>query len=283
MVTPFRAGRPKPQDYRISETPEHPGKEGTPGTLFGLPIADPLRHLAGHYPYAARLNEHHLRRFQAARKGKSYGKGTILFEEGSDSAGVFLVLDGRVKLSVNSSNGKAMVLGFFGPGTILGIAATVLGRRHICTAEAIQPTVAVLVPRGALIAELKSQPLAAWHLAQILSEHCLFLATKMATVELSESAQQKIARCLLGMIHPNSHDGEHVELNLSQETIAQIVGLSRETVSRILSGLRDKGVVDWTRSNFIIRNRRALENLADLPELASPFEEGGTNGGNRWK
>jgi CRP-like cAMP-binding protein len=239
------------------------------GTLFGLPIAEPLRHLVGQYPYPARLNEHHVRRFQVSKKAKSYRKGTMLFEQGQKPDGVYIVLDGRVKLSVNSPYGKTMVLGFFGSGTILELAAVILGRPHISTAETTQPTTAVFVPRDQLIAEIKGQPLAAWHVTQLVCEHCYFLLTKMATVELSESAEQKMARCLLGLINNNSGHREHVELNLSQETIAHMVGLSRETVSRLLSRLRQKGVLDWTRSDFIIRDRQALEKLADLPEAVN--------------
>lgn len=92
----------------------------------------------------------------------------------------------------------------------------------------------------------------------------------MPTVELSESAQQELARCLLGLLNHHSADhGAHVELNLSQETIAQMVGLSREMVSRLLSPLRRKVGLHWTRSDFIVRNRRALEKLADLPEFVA--------------
>jgi CRP/FNR family cyclic AMP-dependent transcriptional regulator len=197
-------------------------------------------------------------------------KGTVLFEEGATPEGAYVVLDGRVKLSVNSAQGKALVLGFFGAGAIIGLAAAILGRPHVSTAETIQATSAVFVPRSELLEELRTLPLAAWQAAQLVSENCYFLLTKMATVELSESAQQKMARCLLGLLNQNSaHDGAHVELNLSQETIAQMVGLSRETVSRLLSRLRRKGVLDWTRSDFIIRNRLALEKLADLPEFVS--------------
>jgi CRP/FNR family cyclic AMP-dependent transcriptional regulator len=266
--------RPGQMKNRQPEGAPDPAKAGTAGTLFGLPIAEPLRHLSGQFPYAARLNEHHLRRLRASNRGKMYPKGTCLFDEGEDSEGIYVVLDGRVKLSVNSSNGKAMVLGFFGAGTILGLATAILERQHISTAETILPTTVVFVPRSQLVAEMRSQPLAAWHVAQMIAEHCLFLATKMATVELSESAQQKMVRCLLGLMQPNVHDGDPVAINVSQETIAQMVGLSRETVSRQLSRLRRNGVVDWTRSNFVIRNRRALERMADLPDIAQPPDAG---------
>jgi CRP-like cAMP-binding protein len=267
MKNALRAGLGKGEETEREECYEVAAKQGQ-ATLFGLAIAEPLRHLIGQYPYPARLNEHHVQRFQAAKKGKRYCKGTMLFEQGQKPEGVYIILDGRVKLSVNSSNGKAMVLGFFGSGTILGLPAAILGRMNMSSAETIQPTTAVFVPREQLIIEMQSRPLAAWHVTQMVCEQCYFLLTKIATVELSESAEQKMARCLLGLINDHSGHAAHVQLNLSQEAIAQMVGLSRETVSRLLSRLRRKGVLDWTRSNFIIRDRQALETLADLPEPA---------------
>jgi CRP/FNR family cyclic AMP-dependent transcriptional regulator len=229
----------KPIGRRISSIQSSSGK------LFGPEIVASLGHLSGQYPYPARLNEHHVRRFIASRTGRTYRKATVLFEEGAAPDGAYVLLEGRVKLSVNSAQGKALVLG---TGTIIGLAATVLGRPHVSTAETIQATSAVFVPRDKLLEELRTQPLAAWQAAQLVSESCYFLLTKMATVELSESAQQKMARCLLGLLnHHSAHDGAHVELNLSQESIAQMVELSREIVSRLLSRLRRKGVLDWTR------------------------------------
>jgi CRP-like cAMP-binding protein len=267
MRNSFRTGLAKQEAELIEGCEEEAANHGT---LFGLPITEPLCHLAGEYPYPARLNEQHVRRLLASKRVRGYPKGVMLFEQGRKPDGVYIVLDGRVKLSVTSPAGKEMVVGFFGPGTILELAAAILGRPHISTAETLQATRAAFVTREQLIAEISGYPLAAWYMTQMVCEHSYFLLTKMATVELSESAQQKMARCLLGLINGNhsGQAGEHVKLDLSQEAVAQMVGLSRETVSRLLSRLRRKGVLDWTRTDFIIRDRKALEKLADLPQLA---------------
>jgi CRP-like cAMP-binding protein len=239
-------------------------------TLFGQSIAEPLRHLIGQYPYPARLNEYHLRRLCALKKAKLYPKGSVLFEEAAPSVGAFVVLDGRVKKSVTSSQGKALVLGLFGSGTALGLATTILGRPHHATAEAMQDTLAIFISRQELINEIRTNPSAAWQVAQLISEDCCFLTAKIGTVELADSAAQKMARCLLGLVVNNADgEGATVRLNLNQEMIAQMVGLTRETASRLLSRFRKQGVLDWTRAACVIRNRRALERLADFPQAAA--------------
>jgi CRP/FNR family cyclic AMP-dependent transcriptional regulator len=239
-------------------------------TLFGQPIAEPLRHLFGHYPIPGRLSEFHLRRFRASNRAKVFVERNILFKEGELPIGIFVILEGRVKMSMTSSEGKTLVLGFFGSGSVIGLAANILGRLNGATAEAVETTGAIFVPRRELLGEIQANATAAWQIAQLVSENCFFLMSKLRTVDLSESAPQMVARCLLGLIaHGATHDGELEQLHLSQEAIAQMVGLSRETVSRQLSRLREKGMLDWKRTDFIIHDRQALERLADNPEEAA--------------
>jgi CRP/FNR family transcriptional regulator len=222
-------------------------------------------HLGAHYPLPARLDTRYVDNLMRIGVEKSYSKGAILFEDGDTSRGVYVVLEGRVKLSVNSARGKALVLGFYGPRTIIGLAAAILDRTHATKAEALMPTKVAFISRNKFLEDMQDAA-AARRAAELASEACYFFLTKMAATELSKSAEQKIARNLLRLLaHNSSHDGEPVHLDMSQETIAQMVGLSRETVSRLLSRLRKKGVLDWTRSDFVIRDRHALERLGDLP------------------
>jgi len=101
--------------------------------------------------------------------------------------------------------------------------------------------------------------------AQLVSETCYFLLSRIKANELSDSAQEKLVRFLLE-VHPGrpGPDGEtRLKLDLSQEAIGQMIGTSRETVARLLSRLKKEGVLDWGRSKIIIRDRRALEKLAE--------------------
>jgi CRP/FNR family cyclic AMP-dependent transcriptional regulator len=233
-------------------------------TWCGQPIAEPLRQLAGRHPYVAPLDECYLGRLSASKKAKLYPKGSVLFEEGDPPAGALVVLAGRVKVSLTSSSGKALVLGCFGSGKALGLVGSILARPHNTTAEAIQETRAVLIPCQELIKDMRTNPLASFQIAQLISEDCRFLSAKLRAVELANSAAQKMARCLLGLVANHTKgNGGSAHLDLSQETIAQMVGVSRETASRLLSRFRRQGMLDWTRSVCVIRNRRALENLAD--------------------
>jgi CRP/FNR family transcriptional regulator len=233
-------------------------------TLFGQPVTDPLGHLNAHYPFPACLNERHLAKLKTSGLARSLSKGATLFREGERPTGIYVVLEGSAKLSVNSAQGKTMVLGLFGPGTILGLAAAVLGRTHAATAEVLRPTKVLFVPRKDLVREIRCDATAARQTAELVSEACYFTLDKMKTVDLSQSAVQKLARCLLGLV-AHSPSGE-TPLKLGEETIAQMVGLSRETVSRLISRFRRDQIVNWVGSRIVIQDKRTLEKLADFSE-----------------
>ena len=247
--------------------------------MFGRPIIDPLGHLNAHYPFPARLNEHYLAKLKASNLGTLFSKGAILFREGEKPTGVYVVLEGRAKASVNSPQGKTLVLGFFGPGTILGLAAAILGRTHAATAEVMKPTKVLFVPRKELVGEIKNDATAARQAAELVSEICYFILGKMKAVALAQSAGQKLARCLLGSLARDTGSGDETppKLDLSQETIAQMIGLSRETVTRLLSRLRKRRILDWKRSELVIRDRNALEKLANLSETAAGLSGSGAS------
>lgn len=236
--------------------------------LFGGSPANALGHISSRYPYPARLTDPYLAMLRASHAGTGFRRGTILFHEGAKSTGVYLVLEGSAKLSVNSAQGKTLVLGVFGAGTILGLASAILGRPHEATAETLKPTTVLFVPREKLLLEMRTDAAAARQTAELVSESYYFILSKLKAVDLSESARQRLARCLLGLLAHNSDASAEaaLQLGLNQETLAQMVGLSRETVSRLLSGFRDEHILDWRRSELVIRDRRALERLADFPE-----------------
>ncbi len=244
-------------------------------TLFGEPIVDPLGHLGAHFPFPARLNDHYVAKLKASDIWKSFSKGEILFEEGERPTGIYVVLEGLAKLSINSSEGKMLVLGFFGPGTIIGLPAAILGRKHVATAVIEKPSKILFVSCKELGRELQDDATASRQAAELVSEACYFILNKLRAIDLSKSADQKLARCLLGLLAHNTGSSSETtaKLGLSQEAIAQMVGLSRETVTRLLSRFRSRHILDWKRSGLVIRDQSALEKLADFSEAAMGLSE----------
>jgi CRP/FNR family cyclic AMP-dependent transcriptional regulator len=229
------------------------------------PVMAPQGYVSRRIPFPARLDRRFLAGVKASSLGAFYASGTVLFAEEHRPGGMYVILEGRAKLSVSSRNGKSLVLGFFGPGTVLGLEGAILGWPYMATAETVGPAKAAFMTRRDLLKHLGRSEEAALEAAELVSETCYFLLSRIKANELSDSAQEKLVRFLLE-VHPGrpGPDGEtRLKLDLSQEAIGQVIGTSRETVARLLSRLKKEGVLDWERSKIIIRDRGALEKLAE--------------------
>jgi CRP-like cAMP-binding protein len=233
-------------------------------SLLTKPVRAPQDYMSGRIPFLARLDRRCLARVKATTLGTPYARGTVLFAEEHRPDGVYVILEGRAKLSVSSRNGKSLALGFFGPGTVLGLEGAILGWPYMATAEIVEPAKAAFMARRDLLRHLGRSEKATLEAAELVSETCYFLLNRIKANELSESAEEKLVRFLLEVHAGNpGADGEtRLKLDLSQEAIAQMIGTSRETVARLLSRLRKRGILDWGRSKIVIRDRGALEKLA---------------------
>ena len=192
-----------------------------------------------------------------------YPKGATLFVEGQSARGVFVLCSGRVKLSTSSADGRTLILRMSGAGEVLGLPATVTGKPYELTAEIIEPTQANFIARDDFLRFLREHGEAALRVAQQLGETYHSAVAEMRTIGLSHSASEKLARFLLDL--STSHDkGEsdiRVALTLTHEEIAQTIGASRETVTRLFSDFKKKDLVQVKGSTIIIKNKAGLESL----------------------
>jgi CRP/FNR family cyclic AMP-dependent transcriptional regulator len=241
-------------------------EERKAATLFSESTKAPVAYLGDRYPFHARLNHQRLARLKAITGGTLYSRGAILFTEGQRPDGVYVILEGRVKLSVSSAHGRCFIIGFFGPGTVFGLAAAISGRPQGSTAEIVKTTRVALVPHEDLLRQLQGSEEAAFQASEMVSEEYFFILSKIKVIELAQSAEEKLVRFLLGL-NPEaaSLKGEvRLELDLSQEAVAQMIGVSRETVSRLFSRLKKRRILDWKRSALVIRDRTALEKFLEV-------------------
>ncbi|HMD06723.1 MAG TPA: Crp/Fnr family transcriptional regulator [Candidatus Acidoferrum sp.] len=214
-------------------------------------------------PIGERRDEKLIHRLSERGNKVSYESGIVFFTQGEKSSGIFLMLQGTAKLSIASSGGRAIILGFEGPGTILGLAATILGKTHYATAEAVGPTTVVFLRRDAFLKLVQESTKTALEVAAILSERCFKLLDELSIFALSESAQQRLAAFLLGLRPDGRDNGVGIRLpGARQEDLAQMVGLSRETASRLLSRFKKRQILNWKCSTLEIRNWDALQKLA---------------------
>jgi CRP/FNR family cyclic AMP-dependent transcriptional regulator len=192
-----------------------------------------------------------------------YPKGANLFVEGQPARGIFILCSGRMKLSTSSADGKTLILRIAEPGDVLGLPATVTGTCYELTAEAIEPVQSKFIARNDFLAFLKDNGEAALRVAQQLGETYQTAIAEMRTIGLSHSAGEKLARFLLkwAATFPKGNGKQRVKLTLTHEEIGQMIGSSRETVTRLLANFRRNQWLQITGATLIIRNKSALEGI----------------------
>jgi CRP/FNR family transcriptional regulator len=193
----------------------------------------------------------------------AYPQGAVLFVEGQPPRGVHIICSGRVKLSTTSRDGKTLILRIAQPGEILGLHATVAGKPYELTAETLQSSQLDFVRRDDFLKFLQNHAVACLHAAQHLSQNCQSAYEMIRSLGLSHSVAEKLARLLLEWASDaeTTEDGLRIKVALTHEEIAQLIGTSRETVTRVLGEFRDKQLAQLRGSTLLIQNKAGLERL----------------------
>jgi CRP/FNR family transcriptional regulator, cyclic AMP receptor protein len=193
----------------------------------------------------------------------TYPTGAVLFAEGQAPRGVFIVRRGRVKLSICGSDGRTLILRIVDTGCPLGIAAVVSGRSYEATAETQEPCEISFLRHADLLRLMRQHGELALWVTQHISEDYASTCREIRDLILSDSASEKLARLLMGWLDQNtkSKNPSQMKLALTHEEIGQMIGSSRETVSRLLAGFKKQHIIQQSGSTLVIPNRVALESL----------------------
>lgn len=196
----------------------------------------------------------------------AYPEGAVLFMEGQPPRGVFILCRGRVKLSMTSEDGKTVILRIIKPGQALGLHATISGVPYQARAETMEPCQVNFVRREDFLRFLREHPEASIRAAQQLSHSYQAACEQIRSLGLTHSAQQKLANFLLewSTKGQDSKQGIRVKMTLTHEEIGQILGTSRETVTRTLGEFRSRQLAILRGSTLLIQNKLGLESLAAL-------------------
>jgi CRP/FNR family transcriptional regulator len=196
-----------------------------------------------------------------------YPKGSLLFVEGEMPRGVFILCSGRAKLTTSSSEGKTLIVKIAEPGEVLGASATILGKPYEVSAETIEPAQLNFIKRDDFLKFLNTNAEACMHTAQQLSEKYHSAQREIRSLGLSQTTSEKLAKLLLDWCDAGGEEtarGTRLKVLLTHEEIAQMIGTTRETVTRLLSDFKRKKIIDVKGSTVFILGKNALENLVSV-------------------
>lgn len=206
-----------------------------------------------------------LKVLSALRLTSKYPEGAILFVEQEAPRGVFVLCKGRVKLSMTSSDGKAVILRILQPGEVFGLHAVVSGRPYQATATTLEPCQVSFVRREDFLRFLSERPEATLHVAEQLSNSYEAACEQVRSLGLAHSASEKLARFLLqsSAAGEQTTQGVRVRMTMTHEEIGQAIGSSRETVTRTMTEFKRNHLVAVHGSVIWIPDRTTLEALAN--------------------
>lgn len=192
-----------------------------------------------------------------------YSKGTLVFIEGQQPRGVFVLCMGKAKLSTSSREGKTIITKIAEAGDVLGLNATISNAPYEVTAEMMEPGQANFIPREPLIIMMREFPEVGLRIAEQLNRNYFAAHEEIRTLGLATSLPERLAKLLLqwSIKTAQKNGTSRIELTLTQEEIAEVIGTTRETVTRLFSDFKRKQLLRVEGATVVIHSRFALEQM----------------------
>ena len=193
----------------------------------------------------------------------AYPRNAVLFVEGQKPRGAFVICNGRVKLSTSSADGKSIIVRVASAGQMVGLPGTISGNPYELTAEALEPLQARFIPRDTFLHFLRQHSQVAEQAAKMLNQIYQATLAEVRYLGLSFRTAEKLARFLLDLPTSQSQNIMRATLTLTHNDIAEIIGTSRETVTRLLASFKRKQYIEVHGSTLVFTNKPGLEELLD--------------------
>jgi CRP/FNR family transcriptional regulator len=203
-------------------------------------------------------------RVAAASHTQAFARGDDVFEEGDEPESFVTVLEGRVKIYKRLASGKDIILHICSVGDPIGAVAVYEGRAYPASAQAIEPSRCLFVPRQVFFSLLEQSPVLVRGVLSGLTLRLMELTDRLTELTGSQ-VESRLARLFLKLsdrFGKSAADGVFVSLPLSRQELADLTGTTVETSIRIMSRWGKERLLVTERDGFLLVNRPALEELA---------------------
>lgn len=221
------------------------------------------RQLLRSVPIFATLSDDHLHVLAANSGIRICERGATIFHQGSPGDMLYIVISGQVRLYTISQTGQELSVLICGPGNFFGELALLDGQMRSATATTMRRSELLTLRRGDFRQAIRSFPEISLTVLETLSNR---LRTTNGYMEylVSHSAPQRVVRRLLDLADQHGIDEGNltrINLRLTQDDLASLSGTTRETVNRVLSSLRDQGLIRVERAQVSVLNLALLEQM----------------------
>jgi len=205
------------------------------------------------------LNDDELTELAGLAIERSFTADEFVFWDGDAPEWFYIVAEGKVKVVKHSSLGKEFVIAFFGPGEMFGEVAVFENKPYPASAQAVTETKVVGIKREDFLSFLANRPQVALKIINVLAGRLRDAQSRLRDLA-GERVEQRLASVLLMLLAKLGPT-----LPFTRQEIADMVGTTTETVIRVMSQLKDRGIVRSVRGKVIILDREKLRLLSEGP------------------
>lgn len=226
---------------------------------------DKIFNIISSIPGFSGLSQKQLEALRQIVADKHFNKGEIIFSEGDEGNGFYVVADGKVKIFKSSIEGKEQILHIYGPGNPFGEVPVFSGKQFPANAQAMVKSHLLFFPRTAFVALLANNPSLAMNMLAVLSMRLREFTVQIENLSLKE-VPGRLASYLI-YLADEQKTGDHISLTISKGQLAGLLGTIPETLSRILAKMSSRHLIEVNGRDIKLLDRRGLDDLAEHGKL----------------
>jgi CRP/FNR family cyclic AMP-dependent transcriptional regulator len=215
----------------------------------------------GTVPLFSGLQRDEIQRFADLTRERAYPKGSVILFQDDPGDSLFVLRAGRVKVVLIGEDGREVILGVLEPGAHFGELALIDDQPRSAHVIAMEDAQLLILRREDFRRRVEANPTVAWALLTELSRRLRRADVKIGGLVLLD-VPGRIARLLLDLANETGSDA--IDKPLTHQTIAQMIGASRETVSRAMKEFQDAGLITVERRRIAVGDRGALEKRSQV-------------------
>lgn len=197
---------------------------------------------------------------------RRFNRGGLIFSEGEDADGFYVLAEGRVKVFKLSPEGKEHILHIFGPGEPFGEVPVFTGRSFPASALALVKSRLVFFPKTAFVDLIAQTPSLALNLLGVLAMRLRQFTVQIENLSLKE-VPGRLAAYLIYLVEEDFNGADQVSLPVSKRQLAGLLGTIPETLSRIFAKMSDSGLIEVAGGDIRVLDREGLAELAEYGKM----------------
>ena len=205
------------------------------------------------------LSEDDLAEFAEIVVERRFEAEEFVFWDGDDPEWLYIIAEGKIKVLKHASSGKEFIIAFFGPGEMFGEVAVFENKPYPASAQAVSETKVLGIKRGEFLTFLAGRPEVALRIIYVLGGRLRDAQSRLRDIA-GERVDQRIASVLLMLSSKLGH-----EIPFTRQDIADMSGTTTETAIRVMSRLKDRGIIRSVRGKTVILDETKLRLLSEGP------------------